>query len=300
MKRCASSAVGISRLLCAVAFVSACEEPSPEPYFQQLSSRDEGERLKAANRLLRMGDEAMPRLLEEARSDNWLVRYEVAQLLGRYRDPTGVPVLVESLGDRTAAVAKAAAWALGQIGDSRAVPALLSYIRDPSKGMRQHVVRSIGSCYSDSVAEAVGDSAYAAVFRALRDPTPKVRIAALEGIRHFGYRGAAERIIRMSRDESPEVRHVAVQALGHIGAGVAPRSTGPATPRMRANVVEALVAALDDNLQSIRTKSVRSLEMMMAAKAVTPLEWLEQRGTAEDRMEAGRVLEKLTGADRGD
>ena len=140
------------------------------------------------------------------------------------------------------------------------------------------------------------------MLRALRDPTPKVRIAAMEGIREFGYRGAADQIIRMSRDASPEIRHVAVQALGHIGAGVAPRSTGPATPRTRDNIVEALVAALEDSLQSIRTKSVRSLEMMsgfddlvteVAAKAATPLEWLEQGGTAEDKRETRRVLEKL-------
>ena len=293
MNWCASSA-GISRFLCGVAFVvSACEEPSPEPYFQQLSNRDQGERLKAANRLLRFGDDLIPRLVEEVRSDNWLVRYEVAQLLGRLRNSAGVPVLMESLGDRSAAVAQAAAWSLGQIGDPRAVSALLSYTRDPSKGVRQQVLRSIGSCYSDGIDAAVSDSAYAAVSRGLRDSTPKVRIAALEGIRQFGYRGAADQIIRMSRDESPEVRHVAVQALGHIGAGVGPRSAGPPTPRMRGNIVEALVAALEESLQSIRTKSVRSLEMMGASKAVTPLEWLEQRGTEEDKREARRVLEKL-------
>ena len=53
------------------------------------------------------------------------------------------------------------------------------------------------------------------------------------------------------------------------------------------------MAALEESLQSIRTKSVRSLEMMGASKAVTPLEWLEQRGTEEDKREARRVLEKL-------
>ena len=147
MKRLASSAFGISRLLCAAAFVvSACEEPSPEPYFQQLRSRDEGERLRAANELLLYGDEVIPRLLEEARSDYLPMRFEVAKLLGRFRDPKGVQVLMESLGDRSANVAQAAAWALGQIGDPRAVSALLSYTHDPSKGMRQQVLRSIGSC----------------------------------------------------------------------------------------------------------------------------------------------------------
>ena len=101
--------------------------------------------------------------MEEVGSDNWLVRYEVAQLLGRLRNSAGVPVLMEALGDRSSAVAQAAAWSLGQIGDPRAVSALLSYTRDPSKGVRQQVLRSIGSCYSDSIDAAVSDSAYAAV-----------------------------------------------------------------------------------------------------------------------------------------
>ena len=283
-------------MLLGILVLLACEEPDPELYVQMLKSRDRAERLKAANRLLRFGDAVLPRLLEEAGSEYTRVRFEVAKLLGRMRDDRAVPVLIEALDDRSANVAQAAAWSLGEIGASRAMPALLQYTNDPSKGMRQQVIRSLGACYNDSVLSEIADSVYVEVVKALRDPTPKVRISALQGIREFGYRGTSDQVIRLSRDPSDKVRHVAVQALGQIGAGVVPRSPGPATGRERDNIVEALVAALDEPLQSIRTKAVRSLEMMEERRVVAALERLRQTGTAEDSTETSRVLEKLARA----
>ena len=169
---------------------------------------------------------------------------------------------------------------------------MLRYAGEASKEVRKEVVRALGRCYSDSLEPAVKDSAYRVVFRALKDPTPRVRVNALLGIREFGYRGAAEEVIRMTRDPSAKVRHVAVQALGQLASGRAPRAR-PVSARTRENVVEALIASLEEPMQTIRTKAIRSLEMIGAQRAAPHLRPLAESGTAEDRREAGRVLENL-------
>ena len=272
--------------------LAGCSKPSPEPYIDLLQSQQSKQREKAAAKLLLYGDEIVPRLMEEADHELIRVRFEVVRLLGRLRNPEAAPALIAALEDKSAMVAAVAAWSLGELQVPQAVEPMLRYAGEASKEVRKEVVRALGRCYSDSLEPAVKDSAYRVVFRALKDPTPRVRVNALLGIREFGYRGAAEEVIRMTRDPSAKVRHVAVQALGQLASGRAPRAR-PISARTRENVVEALIASLEEPMQTIRTKAIRSLEMIGAPRAAPHLRPLAESGTAEDRREAGRVLENL-------
>jgi HEAT repeat protein len=272
--------------------VAGCSKPSPEPYIDLLQSQQSKQREKAAAKLLLYGDEIVPRLMEEADHELIRVRFEVVRLLGRLRNREAAPALITALADKSAMVAAVAAWSLGELQARQAVEPMLRYAGEASKEVRKEVVRALGRCYSDSLEPAVKDSAYRVVFRALKDPTPRVRVNALLGIREFGYRGSAEEVIRMTRDPSAKVRHVAVQALGQLASGRAPR-VRPISARTRENVVEALIASLEEPMQTIRTKAIRSLEMMEAQRAAPHLRPLAESGTAEDRREAGRVLENL-------
>ncbi|NKB69935.1 MAG: hypothetical protein GKR89_22915 [Candidatus Latescibacteria bacterium] len=272
----------------------ACGAPSPDPYFQQLRSRDPEERTRAAYELLRFGNEIVPRLIQESGSDYTRVRYVVVQLMGKVKDQRSVPTLIERLGDKSANVAAKAAWALAELQDPRALGPLLQYAGDASKGVRSQVTRGLGTCHSYAAEPALSDSAYAMVFKALRDPTPAVRISALLGIRSFGYRDATEQIIRMSRDPAAEVRHVAVQALGQIAAGEAPGAAPVAAQRVRDNIFEALIVSLDEPAYpTIRIKAVRALELLADPRMVPYLEKLAAGGSEEDRREANRALEKF-------
>ena len=288
----AAGAVLLAVLLLWGGTIAGCSKPSPEPYIHLLKSQQSKEREKAAAKLLLYGDEIVPRLMEEADSEFIRVRFEVVRLLGRLRNPEAAPALIAALEDKSAMVAAVAAWSLGELQATTAVGPLLRYAGEASKEVRKEVVRALGRCYSDSLEPAVRDSAYRVVFLALKDPTPKVRVNALLGIREFGYRGSAEEIIRMTRDPSAKVRHVAVQALGQLASGRAPRSR-PISARTRENVVEALVVSLEEPMQTIRTKAIRSLEMIGAPRAAPHLRPLAESGTAEDRREAGRVFENL-------
>ena len=275
-------------LLCAGLGI-ACMGPSPEEYIHQFKSRQKVERTKAANELIRFdADEVVPLLIEEADSGYIRVRFEAIHLLGRFKDERAVPTLVASLKDRSPRVAAAAAWALGQIGSPTALAPLLKYVRDPTVEVRQYVLGALGACHSYAAEPALSDSAFRVVRRALRATKPKWRIAALQSLRAYGYRDAAEEVIRMSLDPSNEVRYVAVQALGHIGHA-------PPHRPARDAIYEALVVALDaDELQSIRSKAVQALAEVGDERAVPHLQRLMKEGTEKDQTAARQALYKLS------
>jgi len=280
--------------------LGGCGDDTPEKHIHQLKSLQETERTKAANRLIRYdADEVVPLLIKEAQSGYIRVRFEVVGLLGRFKDPRGVPVLIAALDDKSPRVAARAALALGQMRIVEALPALLKYVRDPTEVTRQYVLGALGPCHSYDEEPALSDSAHRVLLRALHAPKVKWRIAALQGLREFGYKDAAEEVMRLSRDPSPQVRYVAVQALGQIGTGkhVPPEGIDaiePVTERMRDHIVEALLVALDaDEIQSIRTKAVRALAAIGSVRAVEPIEELARSGSDDDRVEAQRALEKI-------
>ena len=274
-------------LLCAGLGIG-CGGPAPEEYIHQLKSSQKVERTKAANQLIRFDpDEVVPLLIEEADSGYIRVRFEVMHLLGRFKDERAVPTLIEALKDRSPRVAATAAWALGQIGAPAALAPLLRYVRDPTVEVRQYVLGALGSCHSYEAEPALSDSALRVVRRALRAPKPKWRIAALQSLRAYGYRDAAEEVIRMSLDPSAEVRYVAVQALGQIGRA-------PLRRPARNAIYEALLVALDaDELQSIRSKAVHALVEVGDARAVPHLQRLMREGTEKDQIAARQALYKL-------
>lgn len=271
----------------------ACDRPSPEEDIDLLKSRQSELREKAAGRLVLHGHEIVPRLIEETGSGYTSVRFEVARLLGRIRDPRATEALIGLLDDKSANVWQMAAWSLGEIRAPEAVPKLLDNTDSVSKGIRAAAIRSLGLCYTDSAWGCIRDSVYGEITRALRDPVPKVRIAALQSARHFGYRGLGSQLGVMTSDPSAEVRHVAVQALGQLAIGDAPRSSGPLEGAELDAAIEVLLREIDEPLQSIRTKAVRALERIGTPAAAPRLERLRDEGTAEDAREARRVLEKL-------
>ncbi len=267
----------------------ACGGPAPEAYMAQLKSLHKAERTKAANQLIRFeADEVVPLLIDEADSGYIRVRFEVMHLLGRFKDERAVPTLIAALKDKSPRVAATAAWALGQIGSPAALAPLLKYVRDPTVEVRQYVLSALGSCHSYEAEPALSDSAFRVVFRALRAPKPKWRVAALQSLRAYGYRDAVEEVIRMSVDPSDEVRYVAVQALGQIGR------TALGQPARNA-IYEALLVALDaDELQSVRSKAMHALAAVGDVRAVPHLQQLMQEGTEKDQTAARLALYKLS------
>ena len=282
-----------------------CARKTPEDYIREFRRMDAAVRTRAGNELIRLdADEVVPLLIAEAESEWLTVRFEVMKMLGRFKDPRGVPAVIRGLDDRSPRVAAMAAVAVGLLRAPEALPALLMYSRDPSPQVRQYVIAALGPCHAHEREPALSDSAYSVVRRALHASTPEIRIAGLQSMREFGYRDAAEQIVAMVHDPSAEVRHVVVQALGEIAAAKVPEgatadSTGtdpivPIGEELRGRIVELLLEKLDpDEHQSIRTKAIRALGGIGDERAVPALERLWEMGTEDDQREARRALGNL-------
>lgn len=278
--------------------LTACasdEGPDVEQLIDRLKSIDERNRKPAVDQLAAMGRPIVPRLLTEMSSSYTQVRFEVAHLLGRSKDPRAVPVLIAALADKSANVAQTAAWSLGSIRSSQAVPALLAYTDDVSPGVRHQVVWALGACQSDSLAPALVDSAHRAVLHALSDSHPGVREGALLGIREFGLRDAVDQVIALSTDGTPEIRFLVVQMLDQLHKGAFRRTVGDLPQAVRLRIVDALIGLLQDDQASIRTHAIRALGHSGDSRAVAPLTQVQDSGSESDRAEAARALKALGG-----
>jgi len=89
------------------------------PLLEALKDKDGAVRREAAWGLVRIGDKAIDPLLNALQSspDH---RWELVWALGEIRDEKAVPALIEALRDRDQDVRREAAWALWFIGDERA------------------------------------------------------------------------------------------------------------------------------------------------------------------------------------
>lgn len=97
--------------------------------------RDWGVRETAADALARIGDAAVPSLVETLQDPDRDVRAQAARALARMgpRAEPAIPALIAALNDSDKEVRMGAARALGQIGPaaSEAVPDLIKAIKDP-------------------------------------------------------------------------------------------------------------------------------------------------------------------------
>jgi HEAT repeat protein len=98
------------------------------------------------------------------------VRFAAAFAVGRIGDPRAIPPLTTALNDENLNVREAAAIALGEIGDPQAIPALITALNDKDSNVRRLAVRALGE---------IGDpQAIPPLITALNDQNQDVRKAA--------------------------------------------------------------------------------------------------------------------------
>ena len=150
-----------------------------------------------------MGDR-VEELIANMRSNNWHVRRDAAEELGKIGDARAVEVLITKLNDGfdVWAVRASAAAALGGIGDVRAVESLITVLRDSDSDAYIHAAEALGQ---------IGDvRAMEPLISALRhsdsDPHVRQRIAR-----------ALERIDPTWR-QSEAAKHIVPELIGALGA----------------------------------------------------------------------------------
>lgn len=121
---------------------------------------------------------------------------------------------IANLKDKDKDVRRTATLALGDIGDTAAVPALLGVLRD-----RDAFVRN---CAADALGRIGDASAIAALMEALKDENKGVRCNAANALGRLGDAFAVPALVDALQDEDEYFCKCAVDALGKIGTPAIP------------------------------------------------------------------------------
>jgi HEAT repeat protein len=176
-----------------------------------------------------------------------LVKYNAALALTKIGAPAIEPLL-DSLDDDDADVRLEASWALGQIGDTRAVVPLVEALRDEDWYVRKQA--SLALCNMKSPESTVP------LVQALRDEDWFVRQQAARILGAIGDARAVKPLASTLKDEDPVVKEEAARALGRMG------DPGAAA--------DAILASLKDDDPAVRADAVATLQTNGPA-AVPPL-----------------------------
>jgi HEAT repeat protein len=197
------------------------------------------------------------------------VRKAAAKALGRIGDKRAVEPLIKALSDSDWEVRAAAAKALGKLGDLRAVEPLITALKDETIAVRECAAEALGK---------IGDSrAVEPLISALKDEFWAVRKAAVDALAKIGDARAFEPLSSLCRKERDgEVSAAIWTALREIDAPV-----------------DVLLAGLKNELSLIREYCVKKLAETGDPKAVEPLISMLRDETSSVRKAAARALDKL-------
>lgn len=141
-----------------------------------------------------------------------------------------------------------AAMQLGEMGDRRAVPALIQTLKDREMPVRLAAVEALGK---------LGDQqAVDSLIAVVRDPNAMVGLSAVESLGNIGSEKAVETLLRIAQERERPLCLGAIRSLGTAGGD---RS------------IQALTAALTDRARDVRWVTALTLARLKSQQALTSL-----------------------------
>ena len=192
--------------------------------------------IKDQNEFFKDFNPDLTKYLNKLKDEDAKIRSYAAWKLGEIRDSTAIPALLEALKDKDWAVRENAERALGNIGDSIAIPALLEALKDEDRGVRYGAAKTL---------EDIGDSiAIPALFEALKDEYLAVRQVAARALVKIGDTTDILELLEVLKDQDRLVCEAAAEALENI---------------MNSNAIPALLEALKHNNLTVCEAAAKAL-----------------------------------------
>jgi HEAT repeat protein len=186
--------------------------------------------------LVRFGSPILGVLIGQLQRGSIDTRRAAAVALGRLGDRTAVPALITMLEEGETSLLPVIATALARLGDQRAFEPLIGLLGHGDPAVRQSVVGALNSIGHPEM------GARTAIL--LRDPDPHVRQSAAKIAGYFGYSECAEALIACGTDQDERVRAAALEHMPFLeDEAVLPllvSALASDTPRCRAAAASAL------------------------------------------------------------
>lgn len=256
---------------------------------EALQDSDLGLRTRAAWALGQLGDaRAVPALIDALGDTDWHVRRSVIEALGQLGHARAVPPLIEALKGRDLDIQMIFEWvpafgdahtvkggyldiraiaaaALGQIGDARAVPALIEVLKASDRDVQRSAIEEVGN-----VRKVVVDPRI--------DALKNSKMSACKALGQLGDARAVPALIEMIKDSYWDVRKSVAKALEQSGSAAVP----------------ALIEALKNNDRDVRRYAAEALGQISDVRAVPALiEALQDRAWDVVRQRAVDALRRL-------
>ncbi|TYP00135.1 HEAT repeat protein [Geothermobacter ehrlichii] len=223
-----------------------------------------GLRNTAVDILIRLGRQAVPRLLEELRCPDHDVRKFVLDILGAIGDPETGEAMIACLADADSNVRAAAAENLGRLKLVEAVPRLLAAMEEADLMFRFTILEALAQIGAEVPVERL---------LAYRDE-PLLRKALFDCLGHVGNDAAVPVLLEGLSDPMSNVREAAAVALERIAG----------------RNVEAVGACLGDgrDLGPLLAGLLESRNESVRRAAIRLLGWIGDEKTAAQLLELAR------------
>ncbi len=197
---------------------------------------------------LRYRPETFDALLQALRNENTDVLWAAAEALGELKDPRALEPLLEALRDANPEVRQAAAEALGEFNDPCTIEPLLQVLRDANSDVRQAAARALHDLHFPRALEPL--------LHALHDEDTAVRKSVVWALARSKDPYALEPLLQTLRDDDVVVSWVAALALGEW---------------KDLRVLDPLLQWLQDDDAYVRFVAARALGQLKEPRAFEPL-----------------------------
>jgi len=167
------------RYQAAITLAKFADPATTDDLLNALREDDLWVRVAVTDALIRIGQPAVTGLIEALRDENHAVRRAAAKALGKIGDGEAIKSLRVALIDVDADVRRFAAEALGRIGDEDSISVLAEALRDEHERVRQAAAGALVK---------IGEASIPVLLEATNDPDTSVTITAVFSLKALGYR----------------------------------------------------------------------------------------------------------------